>query len=77
MSYDNDTNNETHVSGLHFITYRVSKEFIQPCAAFYNWLFISGKTLVLYHSFRYHSLTVKGLKCIRGINDEDLLSKCF
>lgn len=76
MSCDNDTDNETRASGHHFITYGVSKEFIQPRAAFYNWLFVSGKILVLYGSFRYHSLTVKGPKCIRRKNGGDLLSKC-
>lgn len=30
MSYDNYMDNEAHASGHHFITYRVSKEFIQP-----------------------------------------------
>lgn len=47
--------------GHHFITYRVSKEFIQPCVAFHNWLFVPGKILVLYSVFRYHPSTVKGL----------------
>lgn len=46
MSCDNDTDNELPTFGHHFITYRVSKEFIQPSVAFYNWLFVPVNILV-------------------------------
>lgn len=60
MSCDDDTDNEPPTFGHHFITYRVSEEFIQLSAAFYNWLFVPGK---IFGTVQYLQISsVKGLE---------------